>query len=199
MYYIYLRNKGAHPMATPHPKRKEGLTTAVTFNQIRNAIGIITEIMEEVYGKESGLDAAGKEKLVIERLRDMGKRIANTYINYWQPEYSGLDQMLISIYHEVFNARVQVMQPADKQTVRKDFRGMKVFIVETTKCPLCKAKRATNIAGCEVLLGAVEGIFEELHEKLPDLDIPILKAEDVVESKTRGDEKCVHRYILERL
>ncbi|MFX0099910.1 MAG: hypothetical protein ACFFCS_10025 [Candidatus Hodarchaeota archaeon] len=186
-------------MTSPHPKRKEGLTTAVTFNQIRNAIGIITEIMEEVYGKEIQASAVEKEKAIIERLRDMGKRVVDTYINYWQPGYSGLDQMLIQIYHEVFNARVQVMQPADFQTVRKDFKGKKIFIVETTKCPLCKAKRATNIAGCEVLLGAVEAFFKELHERLPNMEVPLLKAGDVVETKTRGDSKCVHRYILERL
>ncbi|MHA1793649.1 MAG: hypothetical protein ACTSVI_13470 [Promethearchaeota archaeon] len=181
-----------------HPKRKEALQYQTTFNQIRNSVGILIEFMENVYGEHENITKQELELKVIEKLRIMGHNIAKTYVKYWEPEIKGLDQMLLSIYNMIFNSKVVVTHPTDKRTLYLEFRKKKVFLVEDSSCPLCKGKRATNIAGCEIEMGVVEGIFEELDKKYPDKEIPLLKADHVLESKTRGDMKCVHRYYIDR-
>ncbi len=177
-----------------HPDRERALNISVTFNQIRNAVGILTEMMEETYGKKDGAN----ERDIINKLRQMCRKIAVTYASYWQPAPQGIGEMLIGIYKSVLGSSVAIEEPADKQTVRRDHKGQKVFDVIDDKCPLCKAKRATNIGGCEVVVGLVEGLFAKMHEMHPGQDIPLLKADEVMETKTRGDERCRHRYVLDR-
>lgn len=179
---------------TPHKARKDALGVAVTFNQIRNSIGIITELMEETYKTHGG----ASDEAIASRLRDMGRRIATTFSRYWVPEYQGVDGMLIAMYKVMLGSNVAVEQPADRQTTRKDFVGKKVFDVIDGNCPMCKGKRSTNIGGCELVLGVMEGMFKELHATTPSLDVPLLQAESVLESRTRGDAQCKHRYVLGR-
>nr|MDO8111531.1 hypothetical protein [Candidatus Sigynarchaeota archaeon] len=177
----------------PDKERVESLATAVTFNQIRNAIGILTEMMEETYRKHD--DAS--EQDIINRLRRMGKNIGVEFSRYWEPGQKGVENMLLSMYKAIFGTNVSVEEPADKKSYH-DYRNRKVYDVIDKKCPLCKEKRATNIAGCELVIGVVEGMFEAMARRHPGADIPLLKAEEVLESKTRGDDRCKHRYVLDR-
>ncbi|MHA1681513.1 MAG: hypothetical protein ACTSUE_10915 [Promethearchaeota archaeon] len=178
--------------------RSEELNGQTTFNQIRNSVGILVEMMESVMGKEDNSSQKERENQITMKLRAMGERVAVSLLKYWKPEYQALDQMLIKIYKYIFGSRVVVSEPADKMTTLRTYRGKKVFEVIDESCPLCKRPRPTNISGCEVELGCVEGIFKELNRLMPDRNIPLLAAEEVTESKTRGDARCVHRYILDR-
>ena len=185
----------ARTMATPAPvnqERHDAMSTAFTFNQIRNSIGILVEMMEEAYRKEGA-----SEKDVIDRIRLMGKKIGTDFSRYWTPTQKGIESMLISTYKAVFGSNVTVEEPADKKTVH-DHRDKKIYDVINSKCPLCKDKRATNISGCELVLGVIEGMFEAMAERDPAAEIPALKADEVIESRTRGDERCKHRFILQR-
>jgi hypothetical protein len=185
----------ARTMATPAPvnqERHDAMSTAFTFNQIRNSIGILIEMMEEAYRKEGA-----SEKDVIDRIRLMGKKIGHDFSRYWAPAHKGIESMLISTYKAVLGSNVTVEEPADRQTVH-DHRDKKVYDVIDAKCPLCKEKRPTNISGCELVVGVIEGMFESMAEQDPTAEIPALKADEVVESKTRGDTRCKHRFILER-
>lgn len=175
-------------------ERKDALSLSVTFNQIRNSINILIEMMEEIEMK-----AGAKEEDIIKRLRTMGKNVAKSFVKYWSPQKAGTDEMLFSIYSVILGSSVIIEEPADKRTTLKDFRGKKVYDVIDNKCPMCKRVKDTNISGCEIVLGLVEGIFEELHVLYPEKDVPLLKAEEVSETKTRGDKQCKHRYVLQRI
>lgn len=172
-------------------ERVESLSVLVTFNQIRNAIGILTEMMEEIYRKNPDVS----EQDIINRLRRMGKNIGTDFARYWEPGPRGVDAMLLAIYKAVFGSSVAVEEPHDRKS-NPNYRDSKAYDVVDQKCPMCKEKRATNIAGCEVSLGVVEGIFEAMARKYPNLQ-PI-KAEQVLESRTRGDAQCKHRFVLAR-
>ncbi|HME55617.1 MAG TPA: hypothetical protein VKM55_25650 [Candidatus Lokiarchaeia archaeon] len=183
-------------MATPAPvnqERLEAMSTAFTFNQIRNSVSILIEMEEEAYRKEGA-----SEQDVINRIRQMGKKIGQDFSRYWTPTQKGIENMLISMYKAVFSSNVTIEEPADKQTVHHDYRDKKVYDVIDSKCPLCKDKRSTNISGCELVVGVIEGMFEAIAEREPDSDIPALKGDEVLESRTRGDDRCKHRYVLER-
>ena len=54
--------------------RKELIETDATMNQMRNAIYVLTRLMEKNGVRDSK-----------DRLRRMGRDIARTYINYWKP------------------------------------------------------------------------------------------------------------------
>ncbi len=176
--------------APVNEQRVESMSVLVTYNQIRNAVGILTEMMEETYRKDGA-----SEQNIINRLRKMGKNIGTDFARYWEPGPKGVDAMLIAIYKAVFGTSVAVEEPHDRQS-NPDYRNTKAYDVVDQKCPLCKEKRATNIAGCELSMGVVEGIFEVMSKKYPNLQP--LKVDQVLESKTRGDSQCKHRYVLAR-
>lgn len=171
--------------------RVESMSVLVTYNQIRNAIGILTEMMEETYRKNPEVS----EQDIINRLRKMGKNIGDDFARYWEPGQKGVDAMLLAIYKAVFGSSVAVEEPHDRKS-NPNYRDSKAYDVVDQKCPLCKEKRATNIAGCELSVGVVEGIFEAMARKYPNM--PRLKADQVLESKTRGDAQCKHRFVLAR-
>ncbi|MBD3186194.1 hypothetical protein GF325_05145 [Candidatus Bathyarchaeota archaeon] len=178
--------------------RREALDLQTTFNQVRNSVGILVEIMEEVSGKKEKQTEIERDTAIIKKLRSMGSRIAKSFARYWTPDIKAIDEMLVNIYKKIFGSRVTVTQPADKQTTLKNFKGKKIFHVEDSSCPLCKKIRQTNISGCEIELGFVEGLFKVMHDLHPGMDVPLLKAGEVTETKTRGDKRCVHMYMLDR-
>nr|MDO8084707.1 hypothetical protein [Candidatus Sigynarchaeum springense] len=180
------------PARTINKDREESMSVLVTYNQIRNAVGILTEMMEETYRKQK---PEVTEQDIINRLRKMGRNIGKDFARYWDPGHRGVDTMLLSIYKAMFGTSVVIEEPHDRKS-NLGYRDTKAYDVIDQKCPLCKEKRATNIAGCELSMGAVEGIFEAMAEKYPDLQP--LKADQVLESKTRGDSQCKHRYMLAR-
>jgi hypothetical protein len=173
-------------------ERRDAMSVLVTYNQIRNAVGILTEMMEETYRK-----GGASEQDIIDRLRKMGKNIGTDFARYWEPGQKGVETMLISIYKAVFGSSVAVEEPTDRNS-NKDHRNTKVYDVIDQKCPLCKEKRETNIAGCELSMGVVEGIFDAMVAKYPNLAIQAVKAGPCLASKTRGDHECKHRYVLAR-
>ncbi len=177
---------------TTNKDRVESMSVLVTYNQIRNAVGILTEMMEETYRK---VKPEVSEQDIITRLRKMGRNIGKDFARYWEPGPKGVDVMLIAIYKAVFGSSVAVEEPHDRQS-NPNYRTSKVYDVVDQKCPLCKEKRATNIGGCELSMGVVEGIFEVMAGKYPN--IQLIKADQVLESKTRGDSQCKHRYVLAR-
>jgi hypothetical protein len=180
------------PVQTVSKDRVESLSVLVTYNQIRNAVGILTEMMEETYRKQQ---PEVSEQDIINRLRKMGKNIGTDFARYWEPGQKGVDAMLLAIYKAVFGSTVAIEEPHDRKS-NPSYRDTKAYDVVDQKCPMCKEKRATNIAGCELSLGVVEGIFEAMAKKYPNLQP--LKAEQVLESKTRGDAQCKHRFVLAR-
>ncbi len=180
------------PERTTNKDREESMSVLVTYNQIRNAVGILTEMMEETYRKQK---PEVSEQDIINRLRKMGNHIGTDFARYWEPGRKGVDAMLLSIYKAVFGTSVAVEEPHDRKS-NPDYLNTKAYDVVDQKCPLCKEKRATNIAGCELSMGVIEGIFEVMAAKYPGMQS--LKADQVLESKTRGDVQCKHRYVLAR-
>ncbi|MHA1847302.1 MAG: hypothetical protein ACTSXU_06630, partial [Promethearchaeota archaeon] len=95
-----------------HQKRKNALNRAVTFNQVRNSVGILVEVMEEVYKKHQTDSITGNlQDFIIQKLRMMGKNVARTFSEYWTPDYKPIDEMLISIYKVILGTKVSVSQP----------------------------------------------------------------------------------------
>lgn len=155
--------------------RNDLIQAEATMNQLRNAIYHLARFIEN-----SG------EADVIERLRNMGRKIARTFINYWKPidfvNLSILRDVLTTIYQKIVNSTVSIVIDDNK----------KIIIVKDTKCALCKYHyKNVNIAGCEILLGMVSEFINLINKESSDSTSVFLEPYQVVESRALGNEICI--------
>lgn len=141
-------------------------------NQIRN--GIYWYINYLKVDKNIGtVDIIGK-------LREMGKKIALTYINYWKPKYKDTIDLMRVIHRTVFKTAARVRE-SDSE-----------IVVISRSCPLCKYRRENiDVPGCNILVGFIEKFYELLSKDNPDLP----KIEGTIEtSRIFGEKKCKYTF-----
>ena len=130
--------------------RKELVEHDATMNQSRNMIYHLIRFM-----KVNGVDGEN----VKERLREMGRNIARTYINYWNPieqvDTVNIRDVITTMYKKILNSSVSVEMD----------ESQKLIVVRDSKCALCKYfyEDVGNFAGCEVILGMISELVSLIN------------------------------------
>ena len=120
--------------------RDDLVKVEATMNQSRNMIYHLIRFMK----KNAVAD-------VRQRLREMGKNIARTFYNYWNPtesvNISNLKDVIATIYKKILNSSVSI----EIDEIQKS------IIIKDSKCAVCKYhyEDVGNFAGCELLLGLI--------------------------------------------
>lgn len=158
--------------------RKELVETDATMNQMRNSVHILANFME----KNGVLDLK-------EKLRQMGRNIAKTYIRYWKPTNfvtnSNLKDVIATIYQKVLNSSTSI-EIDDVENLIK---------VQDYRCALCKYHYDDiEIAGCEITLGMVSEIISLINKESSDPTSIILEPYEVKESRAFGNKTCIQLY-----
>lgn len=158
--------------------RKELVETDATMNQMRNSVHILANFME----KNGVLDLK-------EKLRQMGRNIAKTYIRYWKPTNfvtnSNLKDVIATIYQKVLNSSTSI-EIDDVENLIK---------VQDYRCALCKYHYDDiEIAGCEITLGMVSEIISLINKESTDPTSIILEPYEVKESRAFGNKTCIQLY-----
>ena len=143
-------------------------------NQIRNGIYAYIQVL-----KERNISTVD----IIAKLKEMGHKIALTYINYWKPNYKDELDLMRDIHRSVFKTAAKVRE--------KDAQ----IIVTSRRCPLCKYQReGIETPECNIIVGFIETIYQTLAQNNPELP----KVEGVVEtSRIFGEKYC--KYNFERV
>lgn len=155
--------------------RDELLEAEAATNQIRNAVFHLARFMN-----------LNKVNNVKERLRQMGKNIAKTYITHWKPvEFANTDnikEVMATIYKRILNSDVSI----EINEVEKK------IIVNDSHCALCKYEYDDiKIAGCEILLGLLSEYISIINGDSQKPTKIILKPKGVLESRTFGNKNCI--------
>ena len=158
--------------------RKELVETDATMNQMRNSVHILANFME----KNGVLDLK-------EKLRQMGRNIAKTYIRYWKPTNfvtnSNLKDVIATIYQKILNSSTSI-EIDDVENLIK---------VQDYRCALCKYHYDDiEIAGCEITLGMVSEIISLINKESNDPTSIILEPYEVKESRAFGNKTCIQLY-----
>jgi hypothetical protein len=158
--------------------REELIQSEATMNQMRNMVYKIARFMEKNGVKD-----------LKERLRRMGKNIARTYANYWKPtqivSMSNLKDLINTIYQKVLNSYVSI--EIDEIS--------KFFIIKDSKCALCKYHyEDVEIAGCEIIIGMVSELISLMNSSSTDPSRIFLEPFEVKESRSYGNNTCIHVY-----
>ena len=158
--------------------RKELVETDATMNQMRNSVHILANFME----KNGVLDLK-------EKLRQMGRNIAKTYIRYWKPTNfvtnSNLKDVIATIYQKILNSSTSI-EIDDVENLIK---------VQDYRCALCKYHYDDiEIAGCEITLGMVSEIISLINKESSDPTSIILEPYEVKESRAFGNKTCIQLY-----
>ena len=158
--------------------RKELVETDATMNQMRNSVHILANFME----KNGVLDLK-------EKLRQMGRNIAKTYIRYWKPTNfvtnSNLKDVIATIYQKILNSSTSI-EIDDVENLIK---------VQDYRCALCKYHYDDiEIAGCEITLGMISEIISLINKESSDPTSIILEPYEVKESRAFGNKTCIQLY-----
>ena len=158
--------------------RKELIQTDATMNQMRNSIHILASLMEK----------NGKSDLK-DRLRNMGKNIARTYLQYWKPtegvNISNLKDIIATIYQKILNSSISVEINVAENLVK----------VQDNSCALCKYHyEDVEIAGCEILLGLISEFINLLNIDSSEHVAVVLEPYEVVESRAYGNKSCIQLF-----
>ncbi|MHA1732870.1 MAG: hypothetical protein ACTSU5_13070 [Promethearchaeota archaeon] len=147
-----------------------------TANQLRNTVYHVIRKMRAHYGVP-----------VPDRLREMGRRIAETYSEFWNPRERDMQRLLKEIYATVFASKVRIDYDKAGGVVR----------VTDKKCALCKyRKEDLDEAGCEVIVGFVERLVDKIR---PVRGLSwALESVGVEKTPVRGDPACEHVYRVRR-
>jgi hypothetical protein len=150
--------------------RSDILNKKFKVNQIRNAIYAYIKVL-----KERELPTAD----IITKLKEMGRNIANTYINYWKPDFKDALDLMREIHRTVFKTAARVRE-----------KEAKINVVSRS-CPLCKYKRdEIEVPGCNIIVGFIEAMYEMLAE---GASLP--KVEGTVEtSRIFGEKYCKYSF-----
>ncbi|MFX0071455.1 MAG: hypothetical protein ACFFAO_10235, partial [Candidatus Hermodarchaeota archaeon] len=121
--------------------KAEVLESEAVMNQMRNAIYHLARFMEN----------AGKTD-VKERLRKMGRNIAQTIFNYWKPIDLVTTQNVRAVISTIFK---KILISSVTIEIEND-----TLIVRDNNCALCRYKyEDLNIAGCEIILGLISELI----------------------------------------
>lgn len=148
-----------------------------TMNQLRNAVFYLARLMEK---------EGNNTKTINERLRNMGRNIAKTFINYWKPieivNTSNLRDVLKTIYRTILSSSISIDVDSTK----------KLIIVRDYKCPLCRYPYDDiAIAGCEIVLGMVPEFISLINTESTDTSVVFLEPIEVNESRSLGHDICI--------
>ncbi len=152
--------------------RADILNKKFKVNQIRNAIYHYIEHIEKDLNKS-------KEE-VINILKQMGRKMALTYVNYWKPDYTDTLNLMREVHRGVFKTAAKVRQK-DETTIS----------VESRSCPLCKYPRELDVAGHNIIIGFIEAIYEYISKKDPN--IPKINGTSM-NSRIFGDKLCEYHF-----
>jgi hypothetical protein len=124
-----------------------------------------------------------------EKLREMGKNIAKTYVQYWKPtdsvNLSNLKDVISTIYQKILNSSPSIeLNEAEKSVKIRDHN-----------CALCKYHyNDIEIAGCEIILGMVSEIISLIGKESNDISSVVFEPYEVIESRAYGDKACIQQY-----
>jgi hypothetical protein len=155
--------------------RKELIETDATMNQMRNAVYILARLMEK-----NGISNSK------DHLRNMGRNIAKTYVNYWKPTnnvtITNIKDVLTTIYQKVLNSVISLDINESEREIR----------VQDYKCALCKYHYGDiEIAGCEILLGLISEFISLINKGSYEQSSITLEPYKVSESKAYGNKSCI--------
>lgn len=156
--------------------REELIQHEAVMNQMRNAIYYLARFMQK-----NGISE------LKERLRRMGRNIAQTYQKFWFPANivttNNIGDVLATIYKKIFNSSIYLEFNNEKKTIK----------VKDSKCSLCKYQYDDiQIAGCEIILGLVSEFISIINKDLNDPSAVFLEQIEVNESFSYGNKQCVH-------
>jgi predicted hydrocarbon binding protein len=146
-----------------------------TMNQLRNAIYHLARFL-----LNNGVTD------LKERLRQMGRNIAKTYYNYWNPvetvSLTNIREVIATIYKEVLKSSVSVEINDLEQLI----------IVNDSNCALCKYHyEDIEIAGCEILLGLIPEYINQINMNSNQNSDLMIEPVSVQKSKAMGNKSCV--------
>jgi preprotein translocase subunit SecA len=155
--------------------RAEVVQTDAVMNQLRNAIYHIARLIK----RNQKLD-------VSERLRNMGKNISRTFVNYWKPidlvNQSNVKDFLTTLYQKVVNSSISIEVDDNNKLIK----------IKDAKCALCKYRYDdVNIAGCEILLGLVSEFIFLINKDTKDSSAIFLEPYKIEASRALGNDFCV--------
>jgi len=151
--------------------RADILNKKFKVNQIRNGIYWYIQVL-----KDRNLSTVD----IISKLKEMGHKIALTYINYWKPDYKDELDLMRDIHRTVFKTAARVREKDDQITVT------------SRSCPLCKYRReGIETPGCNIIVGFIETIYQTLAKDNPELP----KVEGSIEtSRIYGEKYCKYNF-----
>ena len=158
--------------------REDLIQSEATMNQMRNAVYHLQRFLK----LNNVVD-------VRERLRQMGKNIAYTYMKYWKPieivNLSNITKVIATIYRSILDSSVSVELNEQNQTI----------IVKDNNCALCKYKfDDIDVAGCEVISGMVTEIINQISKETNTSKVLLIEPMDITESFTFGGKYCLQSY-----
>ena len=148
-----------------------------TMNQLRNAIYHLARILKNDEKREINVN---------EKLRDMGRNIARTFVNYWKPidivNKTNLKDVLKTIYRTILGSSISIEVNNNE----------KLILVKDYKCPLCRYPYSDlSIAGCEILLGMVSEFINLINKDSSETSTVFLDPFEVKASQALGDDLCL--------
>jgi predicted hydrocarbon binding protein len=162
-------------MSTANYTRADLLRYTATMNHLRTGIYHLVRRMK-----------VKNISNIEERLQAMGRRIGVDFARTWAPETKTFDKFIKEAYFGVLRSKVKLDVDLPAKTVK----------VTDDKCPHCKYQfEDISFAGCNVVVGFMEAYTHELKQA-GKINFE-LKSLSVTESKTRGNENCVHMYRVE--
>ena len=155
--------------------REELIQSDATMNQMRNMVYHLERFM-----KINGVSETR------EKLRRMGRNIAQTYIKYWKPidnvNRANLNDVITTIYKKILNSSVSV----EIDEINK------IITVKDNDCSLCKYHfNDIEVAGCEIIAAMISEIISRINNEKSSL---ILEPLDVLESRTFGHKSCIQSF-----
>ena len=152
--------------------RADLLNKKFKVNQIRNAIYAYIDIL--------GIDKNKKPEEIIKLLKEMGRKIALTYSNYWKPEFKNSLDLMREIHRTVFKTAARVRQNDSE------------ISVISRSCPFCKYSRENiEVPGHFILLGFIETLYELISKE--NSSIPKIRGISIT-SRISGDNKCEYNF-----
>ncbi|HUX98365.1 MAG TPA: hypothetical protein VMV49_02310 [Candidatus Deferrimicrobium sp.] len=152
--------------------RKDLMNKKFKVNQIRNAIYAYINYLK--------IDKQISKDVITQKLKEMGNKIALTYMNYWNPEYKDALDLMREVHRSVFKTAARVRQTESE------------IAVTSRSCPLCKYKRENiETPGCNILVGFIETLYDIIAKKNP----AIPQIEGIIEtSKIFGEKYCQYNF-----
>jgi hypothetical protein len=159
-------------------KREALVQSEATMNQLRNAVYILERFMK-----------LNEITDIKKRLRRMGKKIAQTYSNYWKPidfvDVTNIKDVLATLYKSILNSGVSIELDNLENSI----------IVKDSDCALCKYHfEDINEAGCEIILAMMAEFVNLINNESKNTPKLSLQPHEIIESRSLGHKSCIHHY-----